>query len=294
MPPRARVDPRAPALRYALGSLPALTSLSSTILAVMIALAPPGQAASSVVLEPSCGATPGKPACDVTPPPSWSPFYKTFVRPETRAEALKRYLVIARAIEGVSASMTNAPKRDDGSIAPPLWAGSSEELALSLVTIAYHESSFRRDVHSGVGPYALGDCAYWDRTGRRVPASEARKQGVAGTNCQSVCLMQLNTGGLSGARDGFRGSDLVGLDQASTERCFTAGARALAEARARCAASAGDGWFARSVGSYVTGDVCEVDADWVKARAATFTKVGSIRPSSLPKDARELFAEGSP
>lgn len=255
----------------------------------MIALAPPGQAALSVVLEPSCGALPGKPTCDIMPQPSWSPFYKTFVRAESRAEALKRYLVIARAIEGVSASLTNAPPRDSGKPAPLSWAGSSEELALSLVTIAYHESSFRRDVHSGVGPYALGDCAYWDRTGRRVPASEARKQGVAGTNCQSVCLMQLNTGGLSGTRFDVKGSDLVGLDQASTERCFAAGARALAEARARCAASVSDGWFARSVGSYVTGDLCELDADWVKARAATFTKVGSIRSSSLPKDARELF-----
>src|SRR5689334_15026561 len=126
---------------------------------MMIALVPPGQSASSVVVEPSCGDEQGKLTCDLSPKPSWSPFYKGYVRPEAKDEALRRYVMIARAIEKTSLAMTTAPKRDDGTIEPAAWPGSTLDLAEALVTIAYHESSFRRDVHSGVGPYALGDCA---------------------------------------------------------------------------------------------------------------------------------------
>ena len=263
--------------------------LSTMILAMMITLAPPGQSASSVIVEPSCGAAPGKPECDVRPAPTWSPFYKGFVRRENKDEALKRYVLIAQAIEKISVAMTTAPKRDDGTQAPPPWPGSAEDLAKALVTIAHHESSFRRDVHSGVGPFALGDCAYWDRMGKRVPVSMARKLGVVGTNCQSVCLMQLNTGGLERSRFGFQGKEMVGIDQASTEKCFAAGAKALTEARARCAATRSEGWFARSVASYVTGDACDTDPEWVTARINTFDRIGKISADSLPKDVRALL-----
>jgi hypothetical protein len=268
---------------------PTTSMLSATLLAAMITLAPPGQSALSVLVDPSCGAAPGKPACDVRPAPSWSPFYKAFVRVETKDEALKRYALIARAIEKISVAMTTPTKRDDGTVEPPPWPGSAEDLARALVTIAHHESSFRRDVHSGVGPFALGDCAYWDRTGKRVPASQARKLGAFATSCQSVCLMQLNTGGLEGTRFGFQGKEMVGLDAVSTERCFAAGARALVEARARCAKTLTEGWFPKTVASYVTGDACETDAEWVTARVGTFTRVLSISDASLPREARALI-----
>jgi hypothetical protein len=264
--------------------------LHEALLAMMIAVAPPGQSDRSVVVEPACGTTPGKPACDITPPPTWSRSYKAFVHKETRGEALQRYLIIARAIERVSLEMTAPEERGDGAEGPPPWPWAPEELARALVTIAHHESSFRRDVHLGVGPFALGDCTYWDARGRRVGLERAREPGVVATSCQSVCLMQLNTGGLERARFGFLGKEMVGLDEASTERCFIAGARALVEARARCAATRSAAWFARSVASYGTGGPCETEERWIAARVSTFDRIGKVSAATLPDDARALLA----
>lgn len=264
--------------------------LLKALLAMMITIAPPGGSAHSVVPEPSCGSAPGAPACDLTPAPRWSPFYNAFVRRETREEALHRYLLIAKAIEKTAIAMTTPGKREDGSEEPPRWPWAASELAQALLTIANHESGFRRDVHSGVGPNALGDCVYWDIRGRRVSLEHARAQGSAlRTSCRSVCLMQINTGGLDKARFGYSGKEMVGLDEASTERCFAAGAQAFAEARARCAATRMPNWFARSVTSYGTGALCEKDAAWTEARIATFDRIGKITADMLPKEARVLF-----
>lgn len=263
--------------------------LYETLLAMIIAVAAPGQSAYSVVTEPSCGATPGKPACDITPAPTWSPFYKAWVRKETREEALRRYLTIAQAIEKVAVAMTTPGKRADGAEEPPPWPWTVKELAQALVTIAYHESSFRRDVHIGFGPAALGDCTYWDHTGQRVSAERARKLGVVRSSCQSVCLVQINTGGLERARFGFLGKEMVGLDETSTERCFAAGARAFVEARTRCAPVRNDGWFGRSVASYGTGGPCETDEGWIKARVSTFDRIGKVSAETLPKEVRALL-----
>jgi hypothetical protein len=264
--------------------------LHQTLLAMMLTVAPPGQSAHSVIVEPSCGADPSKPACDLSPAPRWSPFYKAFVRRETREEALQRYIVIARAIEKVAVAMTTPVKLADGAEGPPLWPWATKELAQSLVTIANHESGFRRDVHSGVGPAALGDCTYWDIHGRRVSLERARTMKlVVRSSCQSVCLMQLNTGGLERSAFGFMGKEMVGIDEAATERCFAAGARALVAAQGRCAPSRTTDWFARSVTSYGTGGRCEADAEWVASRVGTFDRIGKISAEALPKDARALL-----
>lgn len=269
--------------------------LYETLLAMMLAVAHPGQSPYSVVLEPACGTGPGKPTCDLTPAPTWSPFYKSFIRKETREEALRRYVVIARAIEKTAVAMTTPVKRDDGTEEAPPWPWAPKELAQALVTIAYHESSFRRDVHSGVGPSALGDCTYWDNKGQRITAERARKLGGHRSSCQSVCLVQINTGGLERARFGFTGKEMVGLDEASTERCFTAGARAFAVARARCAQARTVDWFARSVASYGTGGACETEEAWVSARVSTFDKIGRASAETLPDDARaQLSADAAP
>jgi hypothetical protein len=263
--------------------------LHETILAMMLAVAPPGQSAHSVVLEPDCGTNPIKPACDRVPAPKWSPFHQSFVHKETLEEALRRYLVIAKAIEKVAVQMSTPIKRADGTEEPPSWSFGQNDLAQALVTIAQHESGFRRDVHSGVGPAALGDCTYWDQTGQRVPLDRARGTRVTRTSCKSVCLMQLNTGGLERSRFGFVGKEMIGLDEASTERCFVAGARAFAEAQARCAPTRSWDWFARSVTSYGTGALCEKDADWTKARVNTFEKIGKISAATLSKEVRVLL-----
>jgi hypothetical protein len=272
-----------------------------SLLAMMITVAPPGQSAYSVVVEPSCGSAPGKLECDITPKPTWSPSYKAYVRKETKEEALQRYIVIARAIQKVAGAMAApqtappalAPQKPEGGGEAAAWPYPAEDLARALVTIAHHESSFRRDVHSGVGPAALGDCAYWDVQGRRVSPERARTTpGVLRTSCQSVCLVQINTGGLDRARFGFMGKEMVGLDDASTERCFTAGARAFAEARARCAQASAASWFGPSVASYMTGDACETAEEWMRARTSTFDRIGKITEEALPKDVRALLGAG--
>jgi hypothetical protein len=264
--------------------------LHKALLAMMVTIAPPGQSAHSVVVEPTCGADPAAPACDLTPAPRWSPYYKAYVRRETKEEALRRYLLIARVIEKTAVAMSTPVKRDDGSEEPAPWPWSASDLAQSLVTIAAHESGFRRDVHSGVGPSALGDCAYWDIRGRRISPEHAKAMGAAArTSCRSVCLVQINTGGLEKARFGYTGKEMVGLDEASTERCFTAGARAFSEARARCSATRMHNWFERSVTSYGTGALCEKDAAWTAARVNTFERIGKITADMLPKEARVLL-----
>jgi hypothetical protein len=265
-----------------------------SLLAMMITVAPPGQSAYSVVVEPSCGTTPGKLVCDITPKPTWSPSYKGYVRKESKEEALRRYIVIARAIEKVATAMAAPPKREEGGgEEAAAWPYPAEDLARALVTIAHHESSFRRDVHSGVGPAALGDCSYWDVQGRRVSPERARTTpGVLRTSCQSVCLVQINTGGLERARFGFMGKEMVGLDDASTERCFTAGARAFAAGRARCAQANAAGWFGPSVAAYMTGDACETAPEWMRARTSTFDRIGKVTEEALPNDVRALLGAG--
>jgi hypothetical protein len=101
--------------------------------------------------------------------------------------------------------------------------------------------------------------------------------------------MQINTGGLERERFGFTGKAMVGIDEASTERCLTAGARAFIAARARCAPARTHEWFARSVASYVTGEACETDEEWVKARVSTFDRIGKISAEKLPRDVRALL-----
>lgn len=233
----------------------------SHILAAIALLAAPGSSPYSVVAVPECGTDPAAPACerrwnDVIPSPvNWSESHGFFVRQETREEAQARLALIARAIANVAAAAAT-PGEDGRS----LWPWPARELADALVVIANHESGFRRDVHSGVGPAALG-------------------------SGKDVCLVQIRTGGLDGERYGVRGRDLVGLDLASTERCFTAGARLLARARNACARQArGEGWFAPSVALYGSGASCSTKRAWVKARAATYRRVaaaGELPPEEL-------------
>jgi hypothetical protein len=261
--------------------------LAEALLAAMIALASPGQSAYSVVPLSACGDSPVKPACDQTPRPVWSPLYGAFVRQENREEGLRRYLDIARSIQKVAEDATK-PTTVDGAPQPAMWPWSAEDLARGLATIAFHESGYRRDVQTGVGKNALGDCGYYNGKGQKVGAEEARATG-AQYLCRSVCLVQINTGGLSGTRYGLTGKDLVGLDRAAVEKCFSAGARAFANARGRCAQTRTDGWFKKTIASYGTGKDCETDEAWVNARVSTFQKIAKTKDSDLAADVRKLL-----
>lgn len=92
--------------------------------------------------------------------------------------------------------------------------------------------------------------------GRRSgPRRRARR--TRSTSAAQVCLVQINTGGLTGTRYGLTGKELVGLNRASIEKCFSAGARAFANARGRCAATKTDDWFKKTITSYGTGKACD-------------------------------------
>src|SRR4051812_47748627 len=105
--------------------------LFESLLAAIIALAPPGQSPYSVVPLAACGDNPAKPACTETPKPTWSPLYASFVRQETRDEALKRYLDIAKSIQKVAEAATKPTKLDDAE-QPAMWPWAAEDLARGL------------------------------------------------------------------------------------------------------------------------------------------------------------------
>lgn len=264
--------------------------LFESLLAGIIGLAQPGLSPYSVVPQAACGDNPLKAACDATGWPSkpvWSPLYSAFVRQETRDEALKRYLDIARSIEKVAEDATKPTTADDVE-QPAMWPWAAEDMARALATIAFHESGYRRDVQTGIGKSALGDCGYWNGKGQKVGAEEARATN-AQYLCRSVCLVQINTGGLTGTRYGLTGKELVGLDRASIEKCFSAGARAFANARGRCAATKTDDWFKKTIASYGTGKACETDEAWVSARVATFEKLGKTKDTDLAEDVKKAL-----
>jgi hypothetical protein len=261
--------------------------LFESLLAAMIGLAQPGLSPYSVVPVPTCGDNPLKPACTETPKPTWSPLYGSFVRQETRDEALKRYLDIAKSIQKVADDSTK-PTTVDGAEQPAIWPWSAEDMARGLATIAFHESGYRRDVQTGVGKSALGDCGYWNAKGQKVGAEEARAT-AAQYICRSVCLVQVNTGGLNGTRYGMTGKDLVGLDRAAIEKCFSAGARAFSNARGRCATTKTDDWFKKTIASYGTGKACETDESWVSARVTTYEKLVKAKDSDLAEDVKKLL-----
>jgi hypothetical protein len=261
--------------------------LFESLLAGIVSLAPPGQSAYSVVALAACGDNPLKAACDVDPRPVWSPLYGAFVRQENRKEALERFLSIAKAIEKVATDATK-PTQVDGAEVPALWPWSADDLGRALATIAYHESGYRRDVQTGIGKNALGDCGYWGAKGQKVGAEEARATG-AQYLCRSVCLVQINMGGLQGTRYGLTGKDLVGLDKAALEKCFSAGAQAFSRARGRCAPQRSAGWFAKAIASYGTGKACETDEAWVTARVATHEKLAKLTARDLSEDVKKAL-----
>lgn len=236
-----------------------LGAMYSQILSALLALVPPGQSPFSLVPLPECGGpvlrlgdlpTGPEPAACAAPGVAWSSHHGALVRLETAEEGVARYAVIARALEAVSLDATTPA--DGGR---PLWPWARRELVAGLLTIARHESGFRRDVHEGVGPAALGDCS----TGR---------DGVR--RCRSVCLVQVQTGGLDGRRGGRLGRDLVGIDVNSTAWCLRAGAELLARSRRAC--THGGDWFAPSVALYGSGRTCSTRPAWVQRRAATYRR----------------------
>ena len=222
-----------------------MTPIAQAVLASMLFILAPGQSPYSLVKVDACDAQ-----CQKTPlckpaskllcrPPFWSGHHKSFVRMENYQEGLERYATVAKVVAALSESMAweKIPgckpygKTDDFQCkllrqARP-WTGPSAELRRILLASMYRESGFRRDIHSGVGPMARGDCKT-DAHGQRIPGS-----------CRSHCLGQVLIDRRKGTPvDGFMPDDLVGVDLPATGRCITATIRELSQARSHCLASA--------------------------------------------------------
>lgn len=219
---------------------------AATILAAMLTLGRPGASPYSMVDLPDCGADPKAKAAGCPEEARWDGHWGAWIRRESPEEAKARWGKIAAAIER---AVTVATSGDD-----PLWRGDADDLARTVVTIAYHESGFRRDVHAGRGYLGVGDCIEKDK--KRV--------------CRSFCLMQISTGGPEGKQHGERGRDLVGTDDAATDRCFTVGVKALAKVKG---AGTGATLFRNTIARYGGGSLSVKEAPWVNERVATFERV---------------------
>lgn len=186
-----------------------------TVLAFMLFLMPPGKSPYSLVVVDRDAPRP----CDqIYSPLCRAPFYSrhhdAWVTVETYQTGLLRYRTIAEAIT----ELAYDPERD--------YDCPAGRLSKLLLTVAFHESGFRRDVHSGIGPDALGDCRY-----RKVDGEMVK---IAGS-CRSHCLAQLLFPSDKRRKvGGYSRGEVIGTDKDSTRRCFEVAAGALAHFDDKC------------------------------------------------------------
>ena len=121
-------------------------------------------------------------------------------RGELIEEAVARYEQIAADAVAVAYDSTT----------PPLFAGRDgrAKTAALLLSVAFHESGFRKDVDLGIGPRARGDSG------------------------QSWCLMQIKIGG-GRTLEGWSGAELV----RDRRLCFAAGLSAIRRSFVACRAN---------------------------------------------------------
>jgi len=174
------------------------------VLSLLLGLVQPGESAYSAVPE-----RPGV-VCDT----QWT----DGCRRETYTEGLRRYLVIARSVAAVA--------KDD-------------QTTRAVLTVIYHESGARLDVHRGTGKWARGD------------------QG------RSFCLGQILKG--KGSKDGER---LTGVSRKATDRCVAAVVRHLGTEPMRDPYSR----FARYGGVWAKGD------RRITSRVRTFNRLAGPVP----------------
>lgn len=157
-------------------------------------------------------------------------------RDECIDEAVARWAMIARVIGRIAEHP------------PQEWRWAPIQLIRSSVTIAEHESRFRRDVHAG------------------------KKRGGG-----AVCLTQIDPA--VAAMFDWQPESLVGVNEEATERCFRAEVVILAKARllAERECSTAKHWFAPSVAVYGSGKGCVPHGRWatgVEARERTYVRTG--------------------
>ena len=178
------------------------------------------------------------------------------MRLEQEAEAVERYRTITEVMARQAHELVVAPR---GGAEQAAWPGSERELALAVLTVALHESGFRRDVQFGEGPLGRGpegeSCLLQlqvDQAPRFAPwVSE-----------QASEMMKHN----GKAREEFA-QTLLGDEPAALARCIQIGMRMLCRARRACGARGRD-WAKGMFSMYGSGASCNVPS--LDNRARTF------------------------
>ncbi len=228
-------------------------------------------------------------------PPKWSARRKKFLRYESWAEGVHRYLGIADVMREAATSMTWTPH---ASCTPPRrghddedghacrrrrrarpWTGTVRQLGLLLTTVAFYESTYRRDVHEGT---TRGDCDYKTVNKRRV---------LIEGSCRSHCLGQVKLLRREKSRRGHTSEHIVGLSRAATQRCILTVADHLSSARNTCMAhrKPHKGHYAGCIMG-VYGGVSNWSKDArIKKRNKTYVELLRTKPK-LSKKVRKLLS----
>jgi hypothetical protein len=164
----------------------------------------------------------------IAPPGPW--------RGEPREETVARYADIAADAVAVAYDPDNLP----------LYSGKTgrARTAALLLSVAFHESSFRKDVDLGIGPNARGDSGL------------------------SWCLMQIKVAG-GRTIEGFAGPDLV----QDRKKCFTTGLAAMRRSFLACRANPATEWLS----AYTSGS-CSRGAEQSRRRIESLTTWLSRHP----------------
>jgi hypothetical protein len=219
---------------------------------------------------------------------------RSFTRPETFEEGVVRYSIIATAAAEVSEQMTRhlCKKRCDIAssnayglcsdvkiedtkqcqddtenqsnvcynqcVIDSPWLWTRKEIAYMGLTVLKEESGFRADVHGGTGPAGKGDCKWAYENGAPAPAWAKNAHRVPGT-CKSVCLGQINIGEGTIMPWGWTADDLIGVDLASTKRCFSAVTKIMSLSKNQCLRSQGNKDIAKATfAAYGSGSSCTI------------------------------------
>ncbi len=247
-------------------SLPSvsLDSLAALLLALAIEFAPPGRSPHSVVEVTACGKEVQR--CHVGPPcdepvlacraPRWSPRRNAWFRLEQPEEGVDRYRRIVAAMAKTAQRFVANASEETSDFS---WPGSEEELALSALTVALHESGLRRDVQFGEEPLGRGSLGeacllqlHVHQAPRFAPWLSEEERGAMTKTPQ--------------AREAFART-LLGDSPRALRRCVEIGMRMLVRARAACNAGGGD-WAHGMFSMYGSGTSCRVSA--LANRARTF------------------------
>jgi hypothetical protein len=239
-------------------------SIFDIILAAMLFLQPPGKSIySQVVVEqnapPPCAET-NNLLCQ---PPHFSAAHKGYTVAENYEQGTQRYAAIAKQLEKV--------------VNEPQWATQRDKLWRLVLVAIYHESGFRRDVHSGIGESARGDCDWTGPVGKRkrVPNS-----------CRSYCLGQIMLISRKTA-NGWAGDELVGLADDATYRCLYMVTKYMDSSAQSCIKQGNDASVSCVMNMYGGGSLLRQDPRLI-ARYKTYNRLKAA-PSKLDTEVLKIL-----